>query len=93
MGLIEEIPEAAMDRERRSRKSQRRRRAKVNPSNANCVDCEAPAWKPLAERPPCSCGSVVWYVGERPRPIWRATTVPMFIAMSTEEFEANDGKH
>lgn len=82
--LLDEIPEADAERLHSNR---RRKLSKKNSSfdAAHCVSCDAPAWRALSERSACVCGSVCWYVGARPVPIWRAVTVPMFIALSTEE--------
>lgn len=95
--LIERLMEAQDDRatvdnwkdrpQKRSRQTRERRRwpKYARYQRIRCVNCDAPTSKPLSERPPCVCGSRCWYEGERPRPIWRAVTNPVFLAISTED--------
>lgn len=92
--FVEQLTEARDERIRSKRRAaastatRRRWRKVAQFQRIRCVRCDAPASRPFASRPPCICGSVCWYEGERPRPLWRAVTSPAFLAISTEDFEA-----
>ena len=54
---------------------------------SRCFRCGLQTSVPFEKRKSCQCGSVSWYMGERPTPIWQAATIPPFLAISTEEYE------
>jgi len=56
---------------------------------STCFRCGIVTNVPFEKRKPCQCGSVSWYMGERPTPIWQAATTPPFLAISTEAYEAS----
>jgi len=52
---------------------------------ATCFGCGAQTRKELHKRPPCKCGSRAWFLGEKPKPLWRSATEIPFLTISTEE--------